>query len=280
MDSAVSDTLIFLAVIVLLWFAWLATGGPERFNEKERGAFFEQSSDTDSDPSLHISPWDPNAHPYAGFIDITPNGVYSDSPNAEYITLSLGWNAPEDLNLTGWTLINEAGNQITIGFGTKTPHQGVVNAPEDIIIPLGGKAIITTGRSPIGISFGVNICSGYIGTLQTFTPHLATSCPTALEMARAQGVEIDEPCETLLRRVPTCTTYIGNSFDEISNSCADFMQKSINYNSCVRTYNTAHNFDTSQWRIFLGQETELWNNDGGTISLYDETGAFVKSVGY
>jgi len=97
----------------------------------------------------------------------------------------------------------------------------------------GDKALIATGRSPIGVSFKENICSGYIGNLQTFTPHLSTSCPTSEDMARNTGVDIDTACTNALRAIPACTTYVRPAPEGVSESCAAFIQKSIRLCSCL-----------------------------------------------
>lgn len=275
--SAISEFLIVIALIVLLWFAWFATGGPERFQDSQELFLSEVSFQGGSSRF----PWDSEQHPFARYIDIEAQGAQSNTPSSEYIAISSAWHTPEHINLTGWTLRNERGEEAVIGFGIQTPRQGSVNNPEDIILSQGDTAIITTGSSPIGISFGVNICSGYIGALQTFTPHLSTSCPSALDMAHAQGVDTSESsCKTTLRRIHPCTAYTGRIPDDVSGSCEDFLREDINYNSCVRTYNDTYNFDEKEWRIFLGRDTELWNNESGTISLYDEKGEFVTSVSY
>jgi hypothetical protein len=275
--SAISEFLIVIALIVLLWFAWFATGGPERFQDSQK-LFLSEST---LDDSTHNLPWDTDTHPFAHYIDIEAQGAQSNTPSSEYISISLAWHTPEHINLTGWTVRNEKGEEAAIGFGTKTPRQGSRNDPEGILLSRGEKAFITTGRSPIGTSFGVNICSGYIGTLQTFTPHLSTSCPAALDMAHARGVNTDDAeCATVLRRIPSCATYTGRVPGDVSGSCEDFLREDINYNTCVRTYNDAYNFDEGEWRIFLGRNAELWNDGGDTISLYDEKGEFVTSVKY
>lgn len=275
--SSLSEFFIVIGLIILLWFAWFATNGPERFRDSQGLFLSDSSSDTGNSSRF---PWNRETHPYSHSIDIETGGAYSDTPNTEYISISLAWGAPENLHLTGWTIQNSQGEREAIGFGTKEPRQGSLNGPEDIILSPGDTALITTGRSPIGISFGVNICSGYIGTLQTFTPNLSTPCPSALDMARAQGIEINSRCETALRRVPLCTTYTGRVSGDVSDSCEEFLRNDINYNTCVRTYDDTYNFDEREWRIFLGRNTELWNNEGDTISLYDEKGEFVTSVSY
>jgi hypothetical protein len=276
MHSAVSDLLILIVVIVLLWFAWVATGGPERFNKSE-GLFL---SNPEQEIRSSVLSRRTTSHPYAQSISIDASNAHGDTLDSEFITLSLAWNAPDNLNITGWTLTSNGGSRAMIGLGTQTPRQGTVNQPEDIVLMKGDNAIIASGRSPIGVSFKENICSGYIGILQTFTPHLSTQCPKAEETARNLGIDIDTVCADALRAIPACTTYVRPAPEGVSESCTAFIQKSINYNGCVYAHHDAYNFDNRQWRIYLNSTTELWDNDGGTISLYDETGAFVKSVKY
>ena len=100
-------------------------------------------------------------------------------------------------------------------------------------------------------------------------------------MAQARGVNTDDAqCKTALRRIQPCNTYTGRVLGDVSGSCEDFLREDINYNTCVRTYDDAYNFDEKEWRVFLGRNTEFWNDEGDTISLYDEKGEFVTSVSY
>jgi hypothetical protein len=276
-SSSTSDLLIFIGIIILLWILWFATGGPARFLASQN----ENSTSNTSIQNIFSPPWEKSTHPYANAITLTPSGVHNTDPDTEYITLSLAWTAPGEVNLTGWKLRNKNGDEVLFEWGAHTPRQGIINPTEDIILRKGGSAIITTGDSPLGISFGVNLCSGYLGTLQTFTPHLSTPCPSALDMAKEKDVDIDDkPCQEALERVPACTTYIGSIPEGISSTCADFMKHSIHYNECVNVYHKLNTFELNEWRVFLHNDEELWDNKTDTISLYDENGVIVTGVTY
>jgi len=85
MNTAVSDILILIVVIVLLWFAWAATGGPKHYSESH-GLLLSTGSQGIGGTILSGGN---TSHPYAQSISIDASNAYGDTPESEYITLSM-----------------------------------------------------------------------------------------------------------------------------------------------------------------------------------------------
>ena len=141
--------------------------------------------------------------------------------------------------------------------------------------------IVTTGRSPVGISFKENKCAGYFEENQDFNPSLQTNCPTASqEFSRFYNGEDDKgTCVAYVRSIPYCATETRAS-NNVSSSCENFVEKHLNYNGCVDTHKADPDFLGSTWRVFLGQREELWRSNRETITLLDGQNKVIDSITY
>jgi len=60
----------------------------------------------------------------------------------------------------------------------------------------------------------------------------------------------------------------------------NFLQSTLSYNSCVDAHQQDSGFASPNWRVYLGQGSELWANDHDTITLMDPSGKEVDSFTY
>jgi hypothetical protein len=65
----------------------------------------------------------------------------------------------------------------------------------------------------------------------------------------------------------------------ISATCRDFIFTHITYNQCVADRGNNSDFQSNEWRVYLGSETELWD-DHDTIKFYDRGGALIGTYSY
>jgi hypothetical protein len=113
------------------------------------------------------------------------------SSSPEFLTFSV----QKDMSLDGWSV-----ESLTSGIRVAFPQevfklrQGVVNTPEILTVQSGDRIILSSTRSPVGVSFQENVCTYILSRSQTFIPSL-TPCT-------------DGAC--LLEPYPNCVTRFEN----------------------------------------------------------------------
>ena len=295
-----SDILIFLGAIALLVLFWFINGGMKSLGKQS--SFLIQSPLATS--SNHV--WLPFLTPAqqhfpaaqtSGAAGSAQGGTWSSGdgvtisdysgarasdPQQEYIEIYANQTNTGSVVLSGMQLKSVAtGHTATIGGGTQTAYIGQATSPAAISLMPGESAIISTGRSPVGISFRENECTGYLSQFQTFTPRLASNCPfPQTELQSRSDLANDPLCTQAVAQITACQTVL--SAPSAPAACAQFITNDLTYNGCATAHHADPNFSspTSPWRIYLGLGSELWSNTGDTIELLDDHGAVVTSVKY
>ncbi len=223
--------------------------------------------------------------PYRGAVTMSHyvSGAGSSQPNNEYVQLSLAQNAAP-VDITGWTLESEAtGNAAIIPKGTETPHSGIVNAVQDIVLEPGETAIVESGQSPIGASFRENKCIGYFSQFQSFSPSLPQDCPSPQsELAANYGDSYyirDATCIDYVKTLNRCQAVLTPP-TTVSGACQTFLVKYLNYNGCVNAHENDADFLDSTWRIYLGRTTPLFRTQHEVVKLLDSQGRTVDAFAY
>jgi len=187
--------------------------------------------------------------------------------------LSIEINAPETVGITHWKLKNDSGQKVFLGKTSILPHFGKVNETTPTKITGAFTLIIQNGQSPIGVSFAVNKCSSYLSQFQEYTPPISTeNCPMDL-------FPPDTACKAFVSGIPTCQTFRKTLPGNLSAACRDYINTHMNYNGCVADHKNDADFYTGEWRIFLGQDGELFKK-GETIILLDAVGDVIAEVEY
>ena len=208
-------------------------------------------------------------------------GAKSSDPNKEYIRLLSSEHAKGSINVSGLLLGGNAFDSAAIiPKAVNFPLLGVTPAKTDVLLPPGGRALVTTGRSPVGMSIRVNMCSGYLDQFQDYTPGLEKNCPSAIDELKASGPYNDSACRDLAEKIPRCRIYQGSLPKNISRACVDFLAEKLNYNSCAIRHEKDKDFYKDEWRIFLDRESELWRNKDEIIRLIDAKQNTIDAVTY
>jgi len=225
--------------------------------------------------------------PYRGLVTISqnPSGPANTDPKQEYLELDVSRQATDGVDITGWKLVSVVTNYFgVITEGTKIPTTGNVNPTLPIVLQPGDRAIVSTGLSPIGVSFRENECTGYLGQYQQFSPQLENNCPDALgEFNRfystANALK-DDNCYNLVRTIPRCTSPSDESVG-LSSACFALIDNYLSYNGCVAAHKNDVEFAAeTTWRIYLGQTKELWKPSRDGIRLVDAQGKTVDLFTY
>lgn len=292
------DAGIIIGLIVLLFVAWIGTGGPTR-----PISFAGPYLNPISHPGTTAQPYgDPSEYSAINStvtigtggvrssgstqksvtLSRSAGGAHASDADQEYVSINVASSATGSISTAGWRLVSAAsGRSLVFPQGTETPESGHVNTLVPITLHAGDEAIVTTGRSPVGISFRENVCSGYLEEHQDFYPSLSLTCPTPSDELTRAYPNADDECVSAVRSIPYCGTDVPSyAENDLSSSCERFVEQRLNYNGCVATHSKDTNFASHTWRIFLGSSSELYRNTHDTITLLDAEGKAIDSLTY
>lgn len=223
----------------------------------------------------------PNASPETGQLTIQSVSYGGGTPSSEYVVISASSRNTAPVELTGLRLESSVTNAgADIGEGVILPFQGEVNVNDPVYLAPGREAYIVTGRSPIGISFQENECTGFFSQFQNFTPGLSSNCPLPRN---------DVPPETWRTFEDICIDYVDglsgcqvypNPPANLSPACRTYVMNEINYNQCVTLHKPDAGFYSGTWRIYLSRDSTLWKTRRENIELLDQNGKIISSYSY
>lgn len=220
--------------------------------------------------------------PYADAVTIQYVNRAND-PSQEYVSIRVNDWATTTVPITGWMLAStESGVSLSIPKGSKLYFASSPNAEENIVLTPGTTAYIITGRSPVGVNFQANKCSGYLSRFQTFTPYLGSNCPlpSQEDLSSIPRRTINDACFDYIDSLPGCFVQTQNLPQNWSYECTHFIYDKLNYNSCINTHKNDSNFYLNDWRIYLSRSEPLWKNRRENVVLYDANGKIVSSFKY
>lgn len=265
------DLWFFLALLVGLMLVWYYMGG-----RSSPGA----TSGPTLEPPIGGKSSSMGSKKAGGKNVVNLSAPYSgrkSSADNEYLVLDALSSNSEKVNITGWKLEGKNGESVTIGQGTIFLQSYQQNFMENIYLAPGEKAYITTGTSPAGVSFKINICAGYLNQSLPFMPTLDRDCPNPAKEESFPSY-VDNDCIDYLKNAGRCQTSFSSS--RLTSNCRNFISEKFNYNSCINDYKNRGDFYQKTWRIFLGQGSQLWGDTSETITLKNSAGLLVDSVSY
>jgi hypothetical protein len=202
----------------------------------------------------------------------------------EYVEILASHNATAPIDITGWSLQSAVtGVRAFIPRGSADFLMGTINVQEDIALSPGASAILSSGFSPVGTSFRENMCTGYLGSLQSFSPPLSENyCPSPRDMVPLTADNIrayGDACLDYIRSQGGCQTP-RFAPSNVSPACIAAAMNTLSYNGCAMLYRNTANFAGSMWRVFLSSPDELWRNTHDIIRLLDTQGRVVDVLTY
>lgn len=286
--SPVKDAGWLILFLIVLGVIWFAQGGPTRL-ANITSPFISAPHPNQPSSSGKTAPPVENTSlqnilmklqnsPYKEKVSLNTGGVSQTDPQKEYLEIRAGYDNTESIPITGWTLEGKNGIYISIASGAYLPYSAQVNVQSSIFLEKNGNAIITTGQSPIGTNFRLNICTGYFNQFQNFYPSLPQQCPRLSE----DEIPINYPdaCFDFIKSLTTCRMPITAVPAAAGNSCTEFVNEKANYNGCIEMHKNDMDFYKPDWRIYLSRNEELWGNEHDNIILLDQDGKLVDYVSY
>lgn len=219
--------------------------------------------------------------PYANAISLSASAASESNPSDEFLIIeSRGGGA---VSLTNWSLMSMlSGVRVFLPAAAAPYIQGAVNGTRPVSLTPGGTVIVTTGASPLGVSFQENKCTGYLSQHQSYEPSLQNACPSAPDLMPLTEQNLKtygEQCVDYVRSIPQCT-FPSEVPASLSSACKSFIINNLSYNGCINAYQGQSDFAFDTWHLYLGYGKELWNNRHDVIRLLDEAGRTVDSVTY
>ncbi|MAJ97527.1 MAG: hypothetical protein CMI56_02850 [Parcubacteria group bacterium] len=227
--------------------------------------------------------------PAQGLVEIEKNASYLDvsDVNDEYIVIRALETNAQPINISDWSLQSMVSDEwIGLPQGAPLYILGEVNEVQDIYLAPGDRAIISTSQSPVGVSFRVNRCSGFLNDTQDFEPPIRTACinPEEILLPTPQNIkDYGASCVSFVEQIESCT-YVTSDRKEIldvSQACQEYIKPLLTYNYCINTLAGDDDFyESSEWRIFLNEDKALWRENYEIVRLLDEKNRTVDVITY
>jgi len=214
---------------------------------------------------------------YYGKVDFDYiNTSWKEDPNEEYLKLSTSYNVSDPIDITGWTIRSTyTGNHVTIPQGTQVYMENGLSNVSDILVKKNQSIYITTGRSPLGESFQLNICSGYQSQYKKFTPSISQYCPAPIDDVEGIPPSMQNTdCLDFIDNMPRCRTQT-ELVPNFSYECTTYIKQKVNYKTCVEKHRNDTDFYKNEWRVFLNKNEILWRDSHEKLELYDSAGKLV-----
>ncbi len=225
-----------------------------------------------------------NPSPFRGMVTFGTNAAQEINPTEEYISLQTAYANTSPISLAGWSL-QSAVSGIRIALPPAAPMfiAGVLNSVTGVSLAPGDSEIVVSGPSPVGVSFRENICSGYLGELQHFTPDMDRACPLAGDSISLTPENIQtygDSCFDYLKTIPQCHFPGRDAPPTVSPECKSLALNTFSYNGCVYAHRNEQEFTKNSVRIYLASGVELWRNGHDIIRLLDDQSRTVDVLTY
>lgn len=282
------DLWLFIVFLVVLGVLWYVSGGPSRewstknpflnnpiefqTSELEKNTDEALSGSGNGTETIINSTYKNNVELNASW------GAKETNPQKEYVEITASSKNEKPIVISNWRLKGKQGLDIKLGTGTYLIFAGQVGAQNAISLNPGEKAIIVTGKSPLGTSFKLNKCTGYFEQFQDFVPSIPRECvyPKDEDLPNS----LNDFCLDYIDNLPRCEVHNKSFPVEMQNNCIDYITSNVTYNSCVTKHKADSNFYNPEWRIYLGRTDELWKEKRETVTLYDENNKIIDQVSY
>ena len=295
-SNPVNDLLWVIGFFIALAILWYSTGGPSRPAAKSGPFLFQPFEQNVSNVQKQTTEIIGGAETqqkektlpeiiktdesiYKG--KVTLNIYYTNwetDPQKEYVEITASSNNDKPIPISDWKIEGKRGLDIKIGNGVYLMFSGQVNPKEKIFLQPGERAVIITGKSPLGESFRLNTCTGYFEQFQDFTPYLPRECPYPKD--EDISPYLNDDCLDYIDTLPQCEINVKSLPLNLFGDCQNYINEKINYKTCVEIHKNDKDFYKKEWRIYLGRNEEMWKQKRETITLYDENGKIIDQKSY
>ena len=138
---------------------------------------------------------------------------------------------------------------------------------EKVFLEKNQKAYLIGANSPLGKSFLLNKCMGYLKENYKFYPSFYTYCP---KPEKEELASLSEECQEFILKLGNCEIpdWQGNFTISKDEKCVDFLEEHFNYGSCLKNHQKDEDFFKNIWYLYLGEFS--LNRFHDQIEIYDE----------
>ena len=209
------------------FLSFSGTGTNQGFSLTERPLTYVPSAPSAvSQPAVSVAPGESL---FKGRVAISSVSRFG----SQQISLRAAYGA-EPVDITGWRIKSEKRGETVIGRGIGLPH---FEGASDVLLGGSETAEIYTGLSPLGSSFRVNDCFGWLSNLYNLGYSLSY-CPR-IQLAELGG--LDSACQELILNT-SCRAPAADVLNNYSAQCRNWVDQNLNYGACVNKYKTGANF--------------------------------------
>ncbi len=254
----------------------------------ETNTFYTNPTNTNqSGTETTLPTTNPTVSSYEGLVTLNKARASREDVDDEYLIINVSKNATGSINIGGWKIRSTiSGNSVTIPYATYLLRLGGENNEFPISAQPGDKIYVSTGSSPIGVSFRINLCTGYLEQFQDFSPSLPRKCPRAEdeippEYAFGSGPNaFNSDCIDFIEKISLCKINTKDIPYQMQTQCQEFVTKEINYNACATKHKNESDFYGNEWRLYLKRDVELWREQREVIELVDSNNLVVDVITY
>ncbi len=209
---------------------------------------------------------------------VTVSGV-SPSYDGERatVTLQTNLNDGESVDVTGWMLETNK-RRLYLPQAVRAYQVNGANTEGDMVLQKGNYVTLYAGSlSPVGYSFRVNKCMGYLDAEYQFPSLLPNECPVP---ARSSYETLAGWCQNYIQSLGNCalpSTMTTNSWrGDDGNACRSFVNDFFTVAHCYQSFQGDALLD-NEWRVWVNianvfdpqhDVVKLINTDGKVISTY------------
>lgn len=103
-------------------------------------------------------------------IVIEADGVSGSVPSDEYVVLYASSGNDAAVSISGWSIVSaRTGARVMVPLATEQLAPGSPHKVRGVALPPGGRALIYTGISPVGVSYRENACTDYLSYMPSYS---------------------------------------------------------------------------------------------------------------
>ncbi len=213
---------------------------------------------------------------YFGHVHITAVRTPQFPSPAEYeeISISAELGSGKSVDLGEWYLASNRGIEL-IPYGVNSLDFALPEPRAPLSLQNGDALNVYSTVSPVGISFRLNACAGYLTNQYPFVPPFAAECPA---VNRRDIVTFSGICQEYILSLNACEIPSPARPVPYGDFACNGYINSLNYQGCVNRHRYDPDFSKNEWSAWTGHRILDPLHD--RVRLFDRKGLLVDEYVY